>query len=82
MLPNIQKAARFIELLRWRHNGVVIDPTTLMVEGWQQKDYHEFWLRVIERHVRRVIFLDGWHFPHALRRRSSERRLNRQFQPL
>ena len=81
MLPNMQKAARFIELLRW-HTGVVIDPTTLMVEGWRQKDYHEFWLRVIERHVRRVIFLDGWHFSHALRRRSSERRLNRQFQPL
>ena len=81
MLPNMQKAARFIELLRW-HTGVVIDPTTLMVEGWRQKDYYEFWLRVIERHVRRVIFLDGWHFSHALRRRSSERRLNRQFQPL
>jgi len=73
MLPNMQKAARFIELLRW-HTGVVIDPTTLMVEGWRQKDYYEFWLRVIERHVRRVIFLDGWHFSHALRRRSSERR--------
>jgi len=65
MLPNIQKAARFIELLRLRHNGMVIDPTTLIVEGWQQKDYHEFWLRVIERHVRRVIFLDGWHFSHG-----------------
>ena len=48
MLPNMQKAARFIELLRWRHTGVVIDPTTLMVEGWRQKDYHEFWLRVID----------------------------------
>lgn len=56
MLPNMQKAARFIELLRW-HTGVVIDPTTLMVEGWRQKDYHEFWLRVIERHVRRVILI-------------------------
>jgi hypothetical protein len=65
MLPNIQKAGRFIELLRLRHSGVVIDPTTLMVEGWQQKDFHEFWLRVIERHVRRVIFLDGWHFSHG-----------------
>jgi hypothetical protein len=37
MLPNMQKAARFIELLRWRDTGVVIDPTTRMVEGWRQK---------------------------------------------
>ena len=36
---------------------MVIDPTTLMVEGWRQKDYHEFWLRVIERHVRRIILI-------------------------
>jgi hypothetical protein len=42
--------------MRWRHTGVVIDPTTLMVEGWRQKDYHEFWLRVIERHVRASSF--------------------------
>jgi len=66
MLPNMQKAARVIELARWRHTGVAIDPTTLMVEGWRQKDDHEFWLRVIERHVRRVNFLDGWHFSHGL----------------
>jgi len=60
MLPNVQRVAAFVELLRWRSVGLIIDPTTLHVEGWQQGDYHRFWRSVIARHVRRIIFLDGW----------------------
>ncbi len=62
VLPNTQDAARFIELLRWRQGGLIIDPTAFSVEGWQQRTYHEFWMRVLERHVRRVILRDGWEF--------------------
>ncbi|MFQ5789022.1 MAG: hypothetical protein ACE5JI_00955 [Acidobacteriota bacterium] len=62
ILPNTQRAARFIELLRWRHMGLIIDPTSLDVPGWTQSDYHGFWTSVIDRHARRVIFLKGWEF--------------------
>lgn len=62
VLPNTQRAARLLELLRWRHVGLLIDPTAFDVPGWNQYDYHRFWLRVIERHVRRVIYLDGWEY--------------------
>jgi len=62
ILPNTQRASRFIELLRWNHVGLIIDPTSFDVPGWDQTTYHEFWTKVIERHARRVIFLDGWEF--------------------
>ena len=62
ILPNIQHAARFIELLRWRHVGLIIDPTSVEVPGWSQAQYYQFWTTVINRHARRVIFLDGWEF--------------------
>ena len=58
VLPNVQRTARFMELLRRRHVGIIIDPTSCDVPGWTQDDYNEFWTRVLERHVKRVIFLD------------------------
>jgi hypothetical protein len=30
--------------------------------GWDQSDYHRFWVSVIERFVTTVIFADGWPF--------------------
>jgi hypothetical protein len=41
----------------------VIDPTRLgPITGWQQPDYHAFWVRVIQRFVRTVVFADGWEY--------------------
>jgi hypothetical protein len=41
----------------------VIDPTRLgPIAGWQQSDYHAFWVRVIHRYVRTVVFADGWEY--------------------
>lgn len=65
VLPNVQRAARFLELLRWQHVGMIIDPTSLEVPGWDQQTYHEFWRKVLDRHVRRVIFLNGWELSHG-----------------
>jgi hypothetical protein len=45
--------------------GVIIDSSSLEVPDWEQKQYNEFWREVLERHVRRVIFLDGWHYSHG-----------------
>lgn len=60
ILPNSQRAGRYVELIRWSHVGLVIDPRTLDVPGWEQEHYHHFWSLVMERQARRVIFLDGW----------------------
>ena len=62
ILPNIQRTAASIELLRWRHMGLIINPTTLDVPGWKQSDYHRFWTIVLDRHARRVILLQGWQY--------------------
>lgn len=64
VLPNTQRAARYIEVLRWRHVGLIIDPSSFEVPGWSecQERYHAFWLRVLERHARRVVFMDGWQY--------------------
>jgi len=51
-----------MEFLRWRHVGLFIDPTSCEVPGWSQSDYADFWTLVLERHVKRVIFLDGWEY--------------------
>ena len=41
----------------------MIDPTALGdVPGWAQSDYHRFWVGVIERYARTVVFLDGWEY--------------------
>jgi hypothetical protein len=41
----------------------VIDPTRLgPIAGWQQSDYHAFWVRVIHRFARTVVFADGWEY--------------------
>jgi len=62
VLPNVQRAALFLELFRWRHMGLIIDPTSLDVPRWTQAEYLHFWTTVIQRHARRVIFLEGWQF--------------------
>lgn len=65
VLPNTQRAARWVELLRWRHSALVIDPRTLTVAGWNQEQYREFWTTVLKKHARQAIFLDGWSFSHG-----------------
>ena len=62
ILPNVRRTAASIELLRWRRMGLIINPATLEVPGWQQSDYHRFWTIVLHRHARRVILLKGWQY--------------------
>jgi hypothetical protein len=39
---------------------VVIDPTAFDFPSWSQFEYRLFWGLVIERFVKRALFLDGW----------------------
>ncbi|HEU5159792.1 MAG TPA: DUF4406 domain-containing protein [Streptosporangiaceae bacterium] len=60
---NKRRAREVVGRLREALPGVVIDPSCLMdVPGWEQPHYHAFWIKVIERHADRVIFVDGWQY--------------------
>jgi hypothetical protein len=62
--PNMERAAPLVRSARrrWR-DSPVIDPTGLEdVPGWEQRDYHEFWTRLIEDSVATVVFAEGWQY--------------------
>jgi hypothetical protein len=63
---NRAHAKQIVKALRGSCAGVLIDPTALDdLAGWTQDDYRDLWARVIERHVCRVIFLDGWAYSNG-----------------
>ena len=60
---NRRRAHRVAEQLRAVLPGMVIDPTCMEdVPGWEQPDYHSFWVEVIARYAREVIFVTGWEY--------------------
>jgi len=65
ILPNIQRATSVIEMIRWNHTGLIINPTGLDIPGWNQQDYHHFWTAVLSRYAQRAIFLLGWEYSHG-----------------
>lgn len=38
----------------------IIDPTEFDRHGWEQADYHRFWVEVVERFAEAVVFARGW----------------------
>jgi hypothetical protein len=61
MKPNAASANALVTALR-RQNDVVIDPTSFDIPHWTQNDYRHLWGLVIERHVKRAFFMDGWEY--------------------
>lgn len=43
-------------------NGVVLNPGTLNVPGWTQRDYLEHWLTVVKEVADKVVLVPGWQF--------------------
>jgi hypothetical protein len=63
MAENIKHARAVAQRIATTLGALVIDPTQFDdVEGWEQPDYHTFWLDVIDTFARKVVFCDGWHF--------------------
>lgn len=59
--PNRRDARPLVDRARQHFGGVVIDPTKLDdVPGWEQLDYHRFWVQIIEELAARVVVADGW----------------------
>jgi hypothetical protein len=60
---NRRRAHEAAKRLRAKVRGMVIDPSRLVdVPGWEQRDYHMFWITVIDRFAEEVFFLDGWQY--------------------
>lgn len=58
---NVEAASLVVQQVRERWGGVVIDPTALPDQpGWEQPDYHAFWVDIVARFTRAVVLVDGW----------------------
>lgn len=43
-------------------NGVVLNPGTVTIPGWTQKDYLNHWLTVVREVADKVVLVPGWEF--------------------
>ena len=60
---NRDRAHQVVERVRARLPGLVIDPSRLVdIDGWEQRDYHAFWIRVIGKYADSVVVVDGWQY--------------------
>lgn len=59
---NENKIIAVAEKLRKNKRCSVIEPGSLLMGSWSQKDYLHFWLRVLEEFATRVYMIDGWQF--------------------
>jgi hypothetical protein len=60
---NRRRAYQTAARLRGILPGMVIDPSRFAdVPGWEQADYHTFWIMVIEQYAEKIFFLDGWQY--------------------
>ena len=67
---NEDDAIKVVDQVRrseWTDGQIVVDPSRIAVEGWNQDDYKLFWVRLMERHVRRVVASPGWEFSRGAR---------------
>lgn len=61
--PNSAAASGTIQAIRARSVEPIIDPTAFQgPKSWSQADYRDFWGRVIEKYVSKVVFLEGWNY--------------------
>lgn len=59
---NEQTILKVAELIRSRQSRPVIEPGSLFVSGWRQKDYIFFWEKVLKNFVFDVVLVDGWQY--------------------
>lgn len=60
--PNESDILTIAESLRVKFPIPVIEPASLKIISWDQKNYYQFWESVIKRYVARLIAIDGWQF--------------------
>ncbi len=48
--------------IRFSDKEVVIEPASLYIPEWNQVDYINYWIEIIENFVGKIILVDGWQF--------------------
>lgn len=62
LVPNESDIFEAANTLRNRFSGPVIEPASLHIPSWTQKEYYQFWTELMRRFVSRVVALDGWQY--------------------
>lgn len=60
--PNEAAIKRMAELLRPSSADPIIEPASLFVSDWTQRDYIELWESFIADHAARILLMDGWEY--------------------
>ncbi len=62
IVPNENQLKVTAELLRAKGAEPVIEPASLFVREWSQRDYVELWEHFIADHASRILLMDGWEY--------------------
>ncbi len=62
---NIEEANNKICALKNSIDGIIIDPSKLEFQEWEQDEYRYYWGKIIEQYVNTVIFLDSWEYSNG-----------------
>lgn len=63
---NIESAQSLVERIRQQFPEPILDPTQLEdIRDWTQEDYKDFWIRVLNHFVFKVVMADGWEFSNG-----------------
>jgi len=58
---NARSAARLVSKVKRAFPGeLIIDPSSLYVPQWEQRDYHRYWIEVLQTFAKQAVFADGW----------------------
>jgi len=60
--PNEEQLKLTAELLRARGSEPVVEPASLFVSHWSQREYLDLWESFITDHASRILLMDGWEF--------------------
>jgi hypothetical protein len=62
---NIRDILATAKRLRQQRSEIIIEPASLRLPEWSQRDYHTLWERLIEHHIHLAIFMPGWEYSHG-----------------
>src|SRR3712207_1365129 len=65
---NILDARKFAEQLRSASAAhLVVDPSRLDVDGWDQSDYNTLWINLMKTYATRLVAAPGWEYSKGAR---------------
>jgi hypothetical protein len=68
--PNEQDAATLANTIRrasWARGKVLVDPSRIHIDGWDQDDYNAFWISLMTEHAIVLVASSGWTFSRGAR---------------